>query len=136
MNLLSGKTKYLAFGSWLLLVAGAISFFVAPLWIWPTLFGSGFLRATLPRKSLDPDPKRYQKFLFFGVFFLVLGISDTTVVKKFLAELRSPDFSLPAIYFIVGVGCLIARATIIDFNYLKSVPEKDIKRFHHSKDAE
>jgi len=136
MNLLSGKTKYLAIGSWLLLLAAGISFFVAPIWILPIIFGSGFLRATLPRKGLDSDPNRYQKLQYFGVFFLVLGTSDTTLVKNFIEELRSPDFSLPEIYFIVGMGCLLARAIIIDSNYLKSVPKKDIERFYHPRDPE
>jgi len=51
-------------------------------------------------------------------------------------ELREAPFPLPALYIIGGVGCLIAREIIVDFRYLKAVPEKDIERYYKLNTAE
>lgn len=137
MNLLDGKTKYLAFGSWALLVLGWICFFTTEI-IWPVLFilASFWIRTALPIKNYDLDRKSNlsHALMYFGVYFIVIGICQTPLIKsvadQVYDEIREASFPLPALYIIGGAGCLISRVILLDFKYLKSVPEKDIERYY------
>ncbi|MCF6312468.1 MAG: hypothetical protein L3J39_08450 [Verrucomicrobiales bacterium] len=143
MNLLNGKTKYLAVGSWALLVVGCICFFTTEV-IWSVLFilGGFWLRTALPIKNYDPDRKSNlsHSLKYFGVFFLVSGICQTPLIKSAMHqafnEIREASFPLPALYIIGGLGCLISRVIFLDYKYLKSVPEADIERYYKLKAAE